>query len=60
MDIEEKPESFDEVAAVLRKVASGRSKKELSYVVANFQDILSLASRFKVGCCPDRLPLPQR
>ena len=45
----DKPETFDELAATLRAVAKARAKKELSYVVADFDDMISLASRFKVG-----------
>lgn len=49
MDITEKAEAFDKLAATLRAVATARPKKELSYVVADFEDMMSLASRFKVG-----------
>ena len=47
MDITEKAEAFDKLAATLRGVATARPKKELSYVVADFDDMMSLASRFK-------------
>ena len=50
VDLEEKGEEFDELAATLRKVATSRlPKKEVSYVVANKEDVSSIAERFKVG-----------
>ena len=50
VDLEEKGEEFDELAATLRKVATSRlPKKEVSYVVANKEDVSSIAERFKVS-----------
>ena len=49
VDIVEKAEEFDKLASTLRAVATARPKKELSYVVADFDDMISLASRFKVS-----------
>ncbi|CAM9235531.1 unnamed protein product [Ectocarpus sp. 6 AP-2014] len=48
VDLEEDGEHFDAVAATLRKVASANlPEKKLSYVVANKEDVASLASRFQ-------------
>lgn len=49
VDFEERGDEFDEVAATLRKVASARlPAKELSYVIANSEDMKTIVSLFKV------------
>lgn len=50
VDLEEKGDEYDQVAATLRKAASARlPSKELSFVIANTEDMASLAERFKVS-----------
>lgn len=48
MDLEEKGEEYDELAATLRRVASARPKKELSFVIADYESVMALVSRFEV------------
>lgn len=48
MDFDKKGDKFDEIAAILRRVAGGRSEKDVSYVIADFEDIAGITSRFQV------------
>lgn len=50
VDLEEKGDEFDQLAATLRKVASARlPNKEVSFVIANTKDMASLVERFQVS-----------
>lgn len=49
VDLEEKGDKYDEIAAILRRVAGARSEKEVSYVIADFEDISGITSRFQVN-----------
>lgn len=57
VDLEDEGEKYDNIAATLRNVALARPKKELSFAVADFDDVMSLASRFKVRYMMSTLPL---
>lgn len=49
VDFEERGDEFDQIAATLRKVATARlPQKEVSFTVANVDDMSSLTSRFQV------------
>ncbi|CAN0036636.1 unnamed protein product [Pylaiella littoralis] len=57
VDLEEKGDEFDKIATTLRAVASARlPQKELSYVIANAGDMVTLMSMFKF---PDDAKSPE-
>ena len=51
MDLEEKEKGakFDEIAAILRRVASARPGKDISYTIADYEGVEGIISRFQVG-----------
>ena len=55
MNLEENGDEYDQLAATLRKVASARlPEKEVSFVIANTEDMKSLAQRFEVSEASDQ------